>query len=763
MPPPAAISTQTRSQSTRTNIHSASNPTSTKTPPPPRATTALINTLSSSTPIIGESGPFRYSPKPGFPLKNVLPYCHPDIDASTISSMFQYAARVHGSKQCLAYRTVVGRAEQTVRQVEVKYTEEGEYYEVEGEPKLQVKTMLSDWNWWTYEEVTVANKRLAAGMICMLREMGVTRLEDRDAPWGTMYMFADSSPQWFMMAHAAGMMGMPVVGVNIRLGEAEFIYTVNESAPTVLFTDARSLPTFLTPLVECPSIKLIVYFINSSIEEDLERCRADVETIEIALLGSVAVQSFDDVLEKGQMYLLTHDDVMVKDPERVWSITYPQSHLHRKPPKSVVHQEKQIIATVAALALQMDGQWKNDERYLTHLPLYSILEFAFVHAVLFAGYPVGFATQEAKFLLSSPFDNGVLHPDFKGDFNSFNPTITYGIMPWWSIIVDIIHNDILGEKTEREREQFWQWYNRKKFLLQNKLDFSTALQFAEKKAGIDVIRRRLFGNKMRWIGNYCSRMPKEKREFLGLVLGGEKGIMVEGFMIQELNTIVTFMTPRTHDPINGLGRPMPSLEIKLKHHKGHVKEADGCIYGTICIRGPSVPLTADIGPDGWTTTAFYGKWHIQARHLQIIRTFRDLRDRYLGDYIPVGDLERILAKAPFVESGILVYQGQRLELIGVLSIKESALRTFVQETYNHAHEDLTLDEIMMLSDLKSRIVKFLRQLQREHGCAGFELVDKVVMIGGSFTRANGLLNANGELDRKRIMEAYRDEILYEAS
>lgn len=187
----------------------------------------------------------------------------------------------------------------------------------------------------------------------------------------------------------------------------------------------------------------------------------------------------------------------------------------------------------------MHGQWKPDDRYLTHLPMYSMLEFSFIHAVLLAGYPVGFGTLQEKFLLSAPYDNGFLHPDSAGDFATFQPTFTYGIMPWWSIVADIIHNEMLGHKSAEERAQFWLWYNRKKMLLKKHIGFPAAIRHAERKAGINTIRNTLLGGRIRWIANYCSRMPKEKREFLGLVLGGERGIMIEGWTLQELNTLVS--------------------------------------------------------------------------------------------------------------------------------------------------------------------------------------------------------------------------------
>lgn len=107
-----------------------------------------------------------------------------------------------------------------------------------------------------------------------------------------------NSPQWFMVCHGASLAGMPIVGVNIRLGETHFVRTVNESRPTVLFTDARSLPQLLAPLVECPTIRLVVFYLNSKDPKDTAKCRLDVEAIWEGLQGTVNVMSFDVSVHK---------------------------------------------------------------------------------------------------------------------------------------------------------------------------------------------------------------------------------------------------------------------------------------------------------------------------------------------------------------------------------------------------------------------------------------------------------------------------------
>lgn len=72
---------------------------------------------------------------------------------------------------------------------------------------------------------------------------------------------------------------------------------------------------------------------------------------------------------------------------------------------------------------------------------------------------------------------------------------------------------------------------------------------------------------------------------------------------------------------------------------------------------------------------------------------------------------------------------------------------------------MTMDELLLLGGLKERVVKHLRKVGRKNGCAGFELVEKVVLINGKFTKENGLRMKNGEVDRKKVLKSYEDEIM----
>ena len=94
----------------------------------------------------------------------------------------------------------------------------------------------------------------------------------------------------------------------------------------------------------------------------------------------------------------------------------------------------------------------------------------------------------------------------------------------------------------------------------------------------------------------------------------------------------------------------------------------------------------------------------------------------------------------------------------MIVVKEPELRLFAAKVYNISRSELSLDEIMLSTDLKFKVTSHLRALARQHGCVAFELVEGVVMVKGGFTVENGLRMLDGSVIRKRIVEVYAAEI-----
>jgi long-subunit acyl-CoA synthetase (AMP-forming) len=165
-------------------------------------------------------------------------------------------------------------------------------------------------------------------------------------------------------------------------------------------------------------------------------------------------------------------------------------------------------------------------------------------------------------------------------------------------------------------------------------------------------------------------------------------LMLTAIMLSD----ITFMPPKYYTKScgagggcgggNSLGRPLPSLEVKLVSDGGASARKSRNIYrGQIYVRGPSfVPSTptarANIVPkndsdkgDGysWVKTGAIGEWDASKRTIGVIGyTDLNLRDRHLGEYIPIQVLEGIYTKIPYVVECILINSWKSVPLIAII-------------------------------------------------------------------------------------------------
>jgi long-subunit acyl-CoA synthetase (AMP-forming) len=192
------------------------------------------------------------------------------------------------------------------------------------------------------------------------------------------------------------------------------------------------------------------------------------------------------------------------------------------------------MAIVAGMHYALKSSLFKDDTYLSYLPLYIRLEYNLVNALFVSGVTIGFGTDIDTYLLSAPYNSNVC-PVSYGDIQSFRPSILFGIRPWW----DMIHGKVLQVVADRpaiEQKEFWYYLEKKREVVAGTFPRLASLSYLFEKWGhIQEIRNGFFGERIRWIGVTCSMMTAEKRELLGLVFGGPKGIMVEGWPLPHLN------------------------------------------------------------------------------------------------------------------------------------------------------------------------------------------------------------------------------------
>lgn len=129
-----------------------------------------------------------------------------------------------------------------------------------------------------------------------------------------------------------------------------------------------------------------------------------------------------------------------------------------------------------------------DDTYLSYLPLYFRLEYGLVNAFFMSGVTIGFGTEVERFLLSAPYNPNIC-PASYGDIQSFNPSILFGILPWWNAIHGKLLDSIRSRPTT-EQDHFWKWIMKKRDLVAGNIPWASLTPLAvlfEKWGHIDEI------------------------------------------------------------------------------------------------------------------------------------------------------------------------------------------------------------------------------------------------------------------------------------
>lgn len=137
-------------------------------------------------------------------------------------------------------------------------------------------------------------------------------------------------------------------------------------------------------------------------------------------------------------------------------------------------------------------------------------------------------------------------------------------------------------------------------------------------------------------------------------------------------SIVTF-TPPNHFNIRTLGFPLPSLEIKLVTVSPNFSATSVPARGEIYIRGPSVPKSGHpeasdpaFLEDGWVKTGTIGEWNVGNPGLTIIDRIKPLKERFMGEYVPIGVLERAYEDSNVVKECCLIYSARKAQPIAIV-------------------------------------------------------------------------------------------------
>ncbi|KAL7270859.1 medium-chain fatty acid-CoA ligase activity protein [Rhizina undulata] len=692
-----------------------------------------------------------------------------DPDLSTLPALLQYSARKYPKKLCLGSRQV-GLGPGTVRHQEAILDANG--LKVDPASETKVNARPGKWEYLTYEQVQENVEAMAAAA----RQLLGTGNGDN------LHLLARNSASWFTISHAAALASITLVTVHPRISSSELATTIGDTRSVGIFVDSDFLSTTLSALIECPSVKTIIYNPVGADLANSDNLNGLIDGLCVGLGNGVIIMSFKELLDMGRLITSSpgYLSPFLPSPRATWGIHFPMGE-HDKDVKGVILTMKNMMSSIAAIHQLLKPSIQKDDKYLSYLPLAHIHEYVLINVFILFGIQLGFGTSGAKYLLPSPFSP--IQPDILGDLPSFEPTIIFGIGPWWDEIHGIILKAVSRQLPEA-RETFWRGLKKKKLLLDSKVANRLGMvKKADEKAGFARVREELFGSKVKWVGISCSMIAPERREFLGLVLGGVNGKMVDGFYLMDMCTIVTFTPPQTNNCQN-LGHPLPSLEMKLIDHPemNYFVNADPS-RGQICIRGPSVPMgyhgdeetsTPTFVCDGWVMTGDIGEYDSKSKGLKVVDRIKSLDGRGYGHYIPVETMQRVFNKSPVVDHCCILFSQRKVKGIAVIcasplhfsitssantvskAVDEAQLRAFGNKRLILGKADI--DQLLLDKRIKSFLLQDLNRIGTEASLVQFQMLENLILVKEKFTHANGLLDRWGRVNKEAVLKKYKDEI-----
>lgn len=318
-------------------------------------------------PAPGESRPRRSNMVGDGPLVT-----QPLAGVGTIHDVLLYAARTFPNKEAMGWREVERIIEEekevtkTVGGQEVKEKKTWKYFQ------------LSKYRYLTFQQF----KEKVDVCAHALNHSGIKK--------GDVFnVYAATSVNWRLLAHAAAATGAVIATAYETLGEEGLQHSLSEPECKGVFTNAPLLPTLLRVLPRTPTVKLVVYDDKpkGTIIEDIKAARPDLQIL-----------SLDEFVKLGSENNSADLSTLHPVKDDLACIMYTSGTTGA--PKGVMLTHANLISSVGAIVVHLGRHLGEHDWFLAFLPLAHILEYVVELTLFFVGVTTGYGT--VKKLLQIP-------------------------------------------------------------------------------------------------------------------------------------------------------------------------------------------------------------------------------------------------------------------------------------------------------------------------------------------------------------------------
>ncbi|KAF6256258.1 hypothetical protein COO60DRAFT_1530236 [Scenedesmus sp. NREL 46B-D3] len=577
--------------------------------------------------------------------------------------------------------------------------------------KRDVNGNLGAYTWLTYSQAGDIRTSLGSGLL----QLGIP-------PKSMLGLYSVNCKEWVLLDAAAHSYSMVSVPLYDTLGPDAVEYICNHAELAAVGCSAAVLPTLLSCIARCPTVKLLVVWGAGT-----------AQLSEVPEGVPCRLVTLDQVESLGRRHPRAH---VPPRPSDVATICYTSGTTGT--PKGAVLSHGNLIADAAGTCELLDD-WQPGDRHISYLPLAHIYERNNMTVSVHLGGSVGFYSGNVQELLD--------------DVLALQPHVFVSVPRLWNRIYDRVmatmreSNPVKRRLFERafaykraaleageQRHVWWRWG-----------PFWDRLVFSK-------VRERL-GGRVKYMTTGASPISAEVMMFLRVCFGC---YVLEGYGMTE--TACTITITRTDDPTIGhVGAPLPCCEVKLVDipEMNYLTTDQPHPRGEVCVRGPTVfqgyykapEQTAEVmDADGWFHTGDVGAW-LPGGRLRIIDRKKNIFKLAQGEYIAPEKIE----KSPLVLQVFVYGDSLKAQLVAVVVPDPETLLPWAKER--------NLQQDMPSLCRERAVVQAIMHSMSQEGKAaqlrGFEHVAAVSLIPEPFTVENEMLTPTFKLKRNVAREQYQ--------
>ncbi|TVU35508.1 hypothetical protein EJB05_17404, partial [Eragrostis curvula] len=425
-------------------------------------------------------------------------------------------------------------------------------------------------------------------------------------------------------------------------------------------------------------------------------------------------------------------------------------------PKGVLISNKSIITIVSAVdefLRNSNEQLREDDVYLSYLPLAHIFDRVIEEVFIHHGASIGFWRGDVKLLVE--------------DIGELKPTVFCAVPRVLDRIYGGLQDKVSGGGFLK-KTLFNVAYKYKQGNMMKGSKHEEAAAIFDKLVFTKV--KRGLGGKVRLILSGAAPLSRHVEEYMRVVTCSH---VLQGYGLTETCAGSFVSLPNNMSMLGTVGPPVPYVEVRLESvpEMGYDALSSESPRGEICIRGDTLfsgyykreDLTKEVLVDGWFHTGDIGEWQHDGS-MKIIDRKKNIFKLSQGEYVAVENLENIFGQTPGVDS-IWVY-GNSFEssLVAVVNPNKQALERWAESNgvaadfnsicENPKAKEFILGELIKTGKEKKASIKS----DEPNSLKGFELIRAVHLDPVPFDMERDLITPTYKKKRPQLLKHYQSVI-----